>query len=68
MEFAMKGLIRYLLVSGLILGGFAAASVCRNTGRNRRLAQRKLDDALQDTFPASDPTATQDLAIPVNRQ
>ncbi len=27
----------------------------------------KLDDALEGTFPASDPTATQDFAIPVNR-
>ena len=27
----------------------------------------QLDDALDGTFPASDPTATQDFAIPVNR-
>ena len=30
-------------------------------------AEHRLDNALEDTFPASDPTATQDFAIPVNR-
>jgi hypothetical protein len=40
--------------------------------QGRRLLQqgrseRKLDNALEETFPASDPTATQDFAIPVNR-
>jgi hypothetical protein len=33
-----------------------------------RHEQTQLDDALDGTFPASDPTATQDFAIPVNRQ
>lgn len=29
--------------------------------------ESQLDEALDGTFPASDPTATQDFAIPVNR-
>ncbi len=35
----------------------------------RRVKQKdaQLDDALDGTYPASDPTATQDFAIPVNR-
>jgi hypothetical protein len=37
----------------------------RNTHREE---DSKLDTALDSTFPASDPTATQDFAIPVNRQ
>ena len=28
----------------------------------------KQDEAIRETFPASDPPATQDFAIPVNRQ
>ncbi len=40
--------------------------------QSRKLLRRKqsehaLDNALDDTFPASDATATQDFAIPVNR-
>jgi len=31
-------------------------------------AESVLDDALEDTFPASDPIATQDYAEPVNRR
>jgi hypothetical protein len=30
-------------------------------------AEHVLDTALDDTFPASDATATQDYAVPVNR-
>jgi hypothetical protein len=32
-----------------------------------RHKEARLDDALEGTFPASDPTATQDFAIPTNR-
>jgi hypothetical protein len=34
---------------------------------HRHHAENVLDDALGETFPASDPTATQDYAVPVNR-
>jgi hypothetical protein len=35
--------------------------------RHHKHKETRLDDALDGTFPASDPTATQDFAIPVNR-
>ena len=35
--------------------------------RHHTHKESQLDDALDGTFPASDPTATQDFAIPVNR-
>jgi hypothetical protein len=35
--------------------------------QRKKHAETQLDDALEGTFPASDPTATQDFAIPVNR-
>jgi hypothetical protein len=35
--------------------------------RSVKHKEEQLDDALDGTFPASDPTATQDFAIPVNR-
>lgn len=37
------------------------------SGRKHSHRETVLDDALDETFPASDPTATQDYAIPVNR-
>jgi hypothetical protein len=44
------------------------ALACRaNAMCRRQHAEEALDGALQDTFPASDPTASQDFAIPVNR-
>lgn len=57
---------RLLLVAAVGLGLVAMA--CRANGQCRRQhADEALDEALQDTFPASDPTASQDFAIPVNR-
>ena len=58
---------RILLVAAVGAGLMALA--CRANGQCRRQHTEKvLDDALQDTFPASDPTASQDFAVPVNRQ
>jgi hypothetical protein len=34
----------------------------------RQHSESLLDDSLRDSFPASDPPATQDFDIPVNRQ
>jgi hypothetical protein len=55
----------------MILGGVVLA-VCRivdrvNSRRSEENSEHQLDDALDGTFPASDPTATQDFSIPVNR-
>ena len=42
--------------------------VCMNRTRcHRKHEENTLDDALDATYPASDPTATQDFAIPANR-
>lgn len=42
--------------------------VCNaRTRGHKRQTESKLDDALDATYPASDPTATQDFAIPANR-
>jgi hypothetical protein len=48
--------------------GFAVLLVQQSRKWLRRHhAEHQLDTALDDTFPASDPTATQDYAVPVNR-
>ncbi len=64
----MNGVMgRILLVTAVGMGLVALA--CRaNSQCRRQHTEEVLDDALQDTFPASDPTASQDFAIPVNRQ
>ena len=64
----MNGLVgRVLLVTAVGLGLVALA--CRANSQCRRQHTDEVqDDALQDTFPASDPTASQDFSIPVNRQ
>lgn len=64
----MNGVVgRILLVTAVGMGLVALA--CRaNSQCRRQHTEDVLDDALQDTFPASDPTASQDFAIPVNRQ
>lgn len=64
----MNGLLgRIMLVAAVGMGLVALA--CRaNSQCRRQHTDEVLDDALQETFPASDPTASQDFAIPVNRQ
>jgi hypothetical protein len=50
--------------------GIGLAVLLLRQGRkllNRHHSEGVLDTALDDTFPASDPTATQDYAVPVNR-
>jgi hypothetical protein len=57
---------RVLLVAAV--GAGLVALACRANSKCRRQhSEETLDDALQDTFPASDPTASQDFSIPVNR-
>jgi hypothetical protein len=36
--------------------------------QRRQHSESLLDESLRDTFPASDPPATQDFEIPVNRR
>ncbi len=56
-----------ILIGGLVVWA-AATFVCTNGGRReRKRSNEQLDKALKGTYPASDPTATQDFAIPANR-
>ena len=55
----------------VMIGLMAAAGVAvwkLGTKPGRRHRDSMLDAALGESFPASDPTATQDYAIPVNRR
>ncbi|MET0282361.1 MAG: hypothetical protein ABW278_14735 [Steroidobacteraceae bacterium] len=63
----MGSVIRQIVVGGVIIWAVAALLSCNKAGRQRRSSSDKLDKSLEDTYPASDPTATQDFAIPVNR-
>jgi len=57
---------RWIAASGVVLAlGYCLDYICGMQQHKHKETQ--LDDALDGTFPASDPTATQDFAIPVNR-
>ncbi len=58
---------RRLLFIALMAWGASALMCKRAVRRERRHTEGMLDEALDHTFPASDPTATQDFAIPANR-
>ncbi|MEO8314282.1 MAG: hypothetical protein ABI645_05750 [Pseudomonadota bacterium] len=58
---------RLLAAGGAVLALGYVLDFLHGIGRNKH-TNDQLDDALDGTFPASDPTATQDFAIPVNRQ
>ncbi|HTQ35651.1 MAG TPA: hypothetical protein VMH77_01335 [Steroidobacteraceae bacterium] len=64
----MRLAVRRILVGALLLGalGTLACAAARGT-RRRRHAETVRDESLRETFPASDPPATQDFAIPANR-
>ena len=65
-ENAMK-LLR-LITTAAVLFSVGYLLDCRHAGGCRKKhGEEQLDDALDNTFPASDPTATQDFSIPANR-
>lgn len=57
---------RTVVIGGLLF--FAATVMLGKLGRERRHSEDLREKALEDSFPASDAPATQDFAIPVNRQ
>jgi len=57
---------RWLAAGGVVLAlGYCLDYLCGV--KKHQHTETQLDDALDGTYPASDPTATQDFAIPVNR-
>ncbi len=59
-------ILRLMAIGGVVVGvGALLDRICTHHKHVHKEVQ--LDDALDGTFPASDPTATQDFAIPVNR-
>jgi hypothetical protein len=59
--------LRHLVLGASVAWLLATLACSMKVARVRRHSDGMLDDALDETFPASDPTATQDFAIPVNR-
>ncbi len=58
---------RSILILGAGIGlGVLFTSLYKSACRKSH-SERTLNHALEETFPSSDPTATQDYAIPVNR-
>lgn len=64
----MALLFRQLLLIGAAASGLMALACMANSRCQRQHSDELLDGALDETFPASDPTASQDFAIPVNRR
>lgn len=63
----MNILLKRVLVLGITAWGISLLMCRRALHRERCHSDGMLDEALDHTFPASDPTATQDFAIPANR-
>jgi hypothetical protein len=59
---------RRVLIGTVLVAGAAAALCVARSARRRRHSESLLDDTLRDSFPASDPPATQDFGIPANRR
>jgi hypothetical protein len=64
---AMTFSLRHLLLGASAAWLVVTVACSMKTARLHKRADGKLDEALDETFPASDPTATQDFAIPANR-
>jgi hypothetical protein len=53
------------LTGGLLAAGYALD--CVSSRRCAKHTESMLDEALDETFPASDPTSTQDFSAPEDR-
>ena len=60
-------MVRWMVMGGALLAVGALLDSKYTRRSHQQAADEHLDDALDGTFPASDPTSTQDFAIPVNR-
>jgi hypothetical protein len=62
--------MKVLRIVAVVVATIAACKIIETVGGSlrRRAKDSRLDAALADTFPASDPTASQDFGIPANRQ
>lgn len=63
----MNTLISKVLLVGAFVSGMVALACSANGRCRRQHSEKVLDDALDESFPASDPPASQDYAIPANR-
>lgn len=64
----MTTLMQRLPMLGATAGGLAALACSLHTHHRQSHSEELLDEALDDSFPASDPPASQDFAIPANRR
>lgn len=64
----MMFVMRQVLWGGAAMLLMRALVRHRKRREDRKHAETQLDESLEETFPASDPPATQDYDIPVNRR
>lgn len=64
----MSRLIQRALLVGAAAAGLVALACLANSRCRRTHQEEQLDEALAESYPASDPPATQDFSIPANRQ
>lgn len=63
----MNTLISKALLVGAFVSGLVALACSANSRCRRQHSEQLRDEALDESFPASDPPASQDFAIPANR-
>jgi hypothetical protein len=64
----MSPLFRQAVLVGLTAGGLVALACHANSRGRRQHKEELLDESLDESFPASDPPASQDFDIPANRR
>lgn len=64
----MSRAIERVLLVGAAAAGLVALACMANARCGRKHREKMLDEALVESYPASDPPATQDFEIPANRQ
>jgi hypothetical protein len=67
-ETVMSRLIQQVLLVGAAAAGLVALACMANSRCRRTHREELLDEALDESYPASDPPASQNFDIPANRQ